>query len=235
MTDGDATGGGATGGGATGAGVAEFRARFDHVRRMIALVERPWTHAVEVVAVTKGFGPEAIAEAVAGGATSIGENYAQELIGKRAVVERLVPRVHFIGHLQSNKVRQIAELVDVWSTLERVSVIDEVAKRAPGSTVLVQVNSTGESGKSGCLPGQVGEMVDHARQAGLLVAGLMTVGPTSGDPTETAGAFTLTRSLVDELGLAECSMGMSGDLELAVALGSTQVRIGTALFGARPT
>jgi PLP dependent protein len=97
------------------------------------------------------------------------------------------------------------------------------------------VNSTGESGKSGCLPEQVGEMVDHARQAGLLVAGLMTVGPTSGDPTETAGAFTLTRSLVDELGLAECSMGMSGDLELAVALGSTQVRIGTALFGARPT
>ncbi len=84
------------------------------------------------------------------------------------------------------------------------------------------------------LPPRSGGLVEHATAAGLVVRGLMTVGPTSGDRAATAAAFATTRALVDDLGLAECSMGMSGDLELAVAAGSTQVRIGTALFGPRP-
>jgi pyridoxal phosphate enzyme (YggS family) len=184
--------------------------------------------------VTKGFGPEAVAAAAAAGCRAIGENYAQELVGKRATIERLRPRVHFIGNLQTNKVRQLVGLVDVWSSLDRASVVDEVAKRAPGATVLVQVNSTGEAAKSGCAPDHVRALVERARAAGLRVSGLMTVGPTSGEREATAAAFRSTRALVDELGLDECSMGMSGDLELAVALGSTQVRIGTALFGPRP-
>ena len=115
-------------------------------------VDRPWAHPVEIVAVTKGFGPDAIERAVAGGAASIGENYAQELLAKRDVIERLRPRVHFIGNLQTNKVRQLVGLVDVWASLDRESIVDEVAKRAPGATVLIQVNSTGEDAKSGCAP-----------------------------------------------------------------------------------
>ncbi len=204
------------------------------IRERIASVDRRWTHPVAIVAVTKGFGPEAIGRAVDGGARTIGENYAQELLSKRETIERLHPTVHFIGNLQTNKVRQLVGLVDVWSSLDRRSIVDEVAKRAPGASVLIQVNSTGESGKSGCTPDQVGGLVGHAREVGLEVSGLMTVGPTSGDPGETRAAFATTRALVDDLGLVECSMGMSGDLELAVAAGSTQVRIGTALFGPRP-
>jgi pyridoxal phosphate enzyme (YggS family) len=213
---------------------ADFASRLAMVRALIDAVQRPWAHVVEIVAVTKGFGPEAIEQAVGGGATSIGENYAQELVSKRDVLERLRPQVYFIGHLQTNKVRQLVDLVDVWASLDRRSIIDEVAKRAPGATVLIQVNSTDEAAKSGCAPVEVADLVDHAVEKGLTVRGLMTVGPTSGDPLATAAAFATTRALVDDLGLADCSMGMSGDLELAVAAGSTHVRIGTALFGPRP-
>jgi pyridoxal phosphate enzyme (YggS family) len=209
--------------------------RLADVRRAIDRVERAWTHHVGILAVTKGFGPEVIERAVAAGCDEIGENYAQDLLAKRDTIERLGPRVHFIGHLQSNKVRQLSGLVDVWASLDRGSIIDEVSRRSPGATVLIQVNSTGEPGKSGCQPAGARDLVSHATTSGLNVAGLMTIGPTSGDAVATADAFRLTRSLVDDLGLSVCSMGMSGDLELAVAHGSTQVRIGTALFGERPT
>lgn len=214
--------------------VDELVERLAVVRGAIDRVERNWTHPVEILAVTKGFGPDAVERAVAAGCTVIGENYAQDLLTKRDAIERLGPRVDFIGHLQSNKVRQLVGLVDVWASLDRSSIVDEVARRSPGAEVLVQVNSTGEDAKSGCLPADVPALVSHATVSGVNVRGLMTVGPTSGDPAATAEAFRLTRELVDDLGLAVCSMGMSGDLHLAVAHGSTQVRIGTALFGPRP-
>lgn len=204
------------------------------VRARIEGVDRRWTHAIEIVAVTKGFGSDVIEAAVAAGCRSIGENYAQELAGKSEVIERLGPRVHFIGHLQSNKVRLIAPLVGVWETVDRASIATEIARRATGARVLVQVNATGEESKSGCAPQEVPGLVAQARQAGLDVAGLMTIGPTDGDPERTTQAFVLTRSLVDELGLDVCSMGMSGDYELAVACGSTEVRLGSILFGPRP-
>jgi len=100
--------------------------------------------------------------------------------------------------------------------------------------VLIQVNATGEESKSGCPPQDVAALVGHATQAGLDVAGLMTIGPTDGDTDRTTRAFVQTRTLVDELGLDVCSMGMSGDYELAVACGSTQLRLGSILFGPRP-
>ena len=99
--------------------------------------------------------------------------------------------------------------------------------------MLVQVDATGEPGKGGCPVADVPALVADATQAGLDVAGLMTVGPTVGGPDAARPAFRAVRRLVDELGLATCSMGMSGDLEVAVEEGSTQVRIGTALFGPR--
>ena len=204
------------------------------IERQIADVERGFTHEVRVVAVTKGFGEWAIEAAVSAGCRAIGENYAQELVAKRDVIERLAPEVHFIGRLQTNKVRLVADLVDVWASLDRAPLVDEVAKRAPGSRVLIQVDTTGDPAKGGCAVDDVAALVARARDVGLVVAGLMTVGPT-GEPAESARmGFRQVRDLVDDLGLDVCSMGMSGDLEVAVQEGSTEVRIGTALFGPRP-
>jgi pyridoxal phosphate enzyme (YggS family) len=210
------------------------RSRLADLRTRIDVVERPWSHRVAVVGVTKGFGSDAITAAVAGGCDAIGENYAQELLDKRPTLERLRPEVHFIGRLQRNKVRQLAGLVDVWCSLDRSSVIDEVAKRDPGARVLIQVDTTGDPAKGGCDVGDAAGLVEHAVEQGLRVCGLMTVGPTGGGGEASRPGFRLVRALVDELGLEVCSMGMSGDLDVAVGEGSTEVRVGTALFGERP-
>lgn len=213
---------------------ADVAERLESVRRSIERVERSWSHPVDVVAVTKGFGPEIIDVAVDAGCTAVGENYAQDLLAKRSTIEQRRPRVHFIGHVQSNKVRQLATLVDLWETVDRASIADEIAKRRPGAQVLVQVNATDEASKSGTTPTAVAGLVAHARGIGLDVAGLMTIGPTDGDAERTRAAFALTRRIVDDLALPVCSMGMSADYELAVACGSTQVRLGSILFGPRP-
>jgi pyridoxal phosphate enzyme (YggS family) len=189
---------------------------------------------IELVAVTKGFGPDALDAAAAAGCTRVGENYAQELLAKwpqRTTAAHL--DVHFIGRLQSNKIRALAPLVDVWETIDRLPLVAELARRAPGATILVQVNATGETDKGGCVPSDVPGLVEQARGAGLVVDGVMAVGPTDGDPAATAAAFATARSLTDRLGLATCSMGMTHDLDLAIAAGTTRVRIGTALFGPR--
>lgn len=194
---------------------------------------------VQLVAVTKGFGADAIVAAVAAGCTAIGENYAQELQHKMAEIEAsggLHPRpeVHFIGQLQTNKVRLVAPLVDVWETVDRAALADEIAKRVPGARVYVQVNLTAEADKGGCSPEEAEVLVQNCAAAGLHVEGLMTVGPTSADPAETAAAFGALDALAERLGLAGRSMGMSGDYESAIAHGATHVRIGSALFGPRP-
>jgi hypothetical protein len=188
---------------------------------------------IEVVAVTKGFGAEAVEAAHRAGCRRIGENYAQELLAKlpQASVDDLA--VHFIGRLQSNKVRMLAPAVHVWESVDRPSLLVEIARRSPGATVLVQVNATSEAGKGGCDPEQAGELVARGRELGLDVDGLMTVGPTSGEPGPTATAFGRVRDLVDELSLRTCSMGMTHDLDIAVAAGTTRVRLGTAIFGPR--
>ncbi len=212
----------------------DVRARVERLRERIAGVERVWTHPVAVVGVTKGFGAEAVVAAVAGGCDAIGENYAQELLDKRATIEQLGAEVQFIGRLQRNKVRLLVDLVDVWCSLDRASVIDEVAKRVVGARVLIQVDTSGDPAKGGCDPSDVAALVERANERGLNVRGLMTVGPTGGDSEAARPGFRQVRSLVDQLGLEVCSMGMSGDLDVAVEEGSTEVRVGTALFGARP-
>ena len=191
---------------------------------------------VVVVAVTKAFPGEVVTAAADAGCRAIGENYAQELLFKRQALGELgdhAPEVHFIGHLQSNKVRSLVGTVDVWQTLDRASVVDEVGRRVPGAVVMIQVNTTGERSKSGCAPSDAERLVATAAGHGLDVAGLMTVGPTSGDRAHTRRAFRTLRRLADGLGLASCSMGMTGDYEIAVEQGSTHVRIGTMLFGQR--
>jgi PLP dependent protein len=194
---------------------------------------------VEILAVTKGFGAEVVVAAVAAGCSMIGENYAQELRAKLAAMDDLAPAgerpdIHFIGRLQSNKVRLLATEVDVWESVDRATLLDEIARRRPGATVLIQVNASGEAHKGGCPPPEVEVLAEHARSLNLDLNGVMTVGPTSGDVAATRRAFELTRRLADELGLPTCSMGMTDDLDLALDAGTTRVRVGTALFGRRP-
>jgi hypothetical protein len=188
---------------------------------------------IELVAVTKGFGPDAVRDAVAAGCTMVGESYAQELVAKWSDLADVAVRVHFIGRLQSNKVRQLSSRVDVWESVDRASLMAEIAARQPRGNVLVQVNATGEPSKGGCDPGEVGDLVAHGLNLNLNVTGLMTIGPTDGDPAGTRQAFERVRHLTDELGLTTCSMGMSHDLDIAVDCGTTRVRVGTAVFGER--
>jgi pyridoxal phosphate enzyme (YggS family) len=170
---------------------------------------------------------------VACGLTDVGENYAQELAAKVPMLTCERPRIHFIGRLQTNKVRHLVPFVDVWQTVDREHAATEVARRAPGATVLVQVNVSDEPQKGGCAPGETEVLVSRCRDLGLEVLGLMTVGRT-GSPDDARAGFTLLATLADRLGLPERSMGMTDDLEVAVREGATMVRIGTALFGARP-
>jgi uncharacterized pyridoxal phosphate-containing UPF0001 family protein len=142
--------------------------------------------------------------------------------------------VHFIGAIQSNKIKLIADRVDLWQSVDRVSVIDEIARRASVvATILLQVNTTHEDTKSGCSPADIEMLLNHAEVKGVHVAGFMTMGPTAQDMDEARTAFRVLRRLTDEYGLAVCSMGMSGDYLLAVDEGSTMVRIGQAIFGPR--
>ncbi|HUR18011.1 MAG TPA: YggS family pyridoxal phosphate enzyme [Acidimicrobiales bacterium] len=184
---------------------------------------------ITVVAVTKGFGPEQIDAVRNSGIEDLGENYAQELLGKAAQVDE-GPRWHFLGAIQRRKVRALAPFVHLWQSVDRLVAGHEVARHAPGAAVLVQVNVTEQPGRPGCAWSETEALVDGLRQADLDVRGLMAVGSTSGSRNE----FGRLASLRAALGLEELSIGMSGDLELAVEAGSTMVRVGRALFGPRP-
>lgn len=192
---------------------------------------------VRVVAVTKGFGPEAVVAARAAGLHDIGENYANELVAKATEVEgeRSTPsavRWHFLGAIQRNKVPRLAPVVGVWQSVARAEEGTRIARFAPGATVLVEVDTTGLSGRNGCAPEGVRALVARLRDAGLDVRGLMTVAAPGLQAAN--AAFATVRSLADDLELEERSMGMTDDLEAAVRAGTTMVRIGRALFGERP-
>lgn len=190
---------------------------------------------VRIIAVTKTFPASAVNAVVAAGCSVIGENYAQDLLEKWPEVdEKHRPEVHFIGRLQTNKVRSLSQVVDVWQSVDRLSVIDEIARRAPNAQVMLQINAVGESDKGGCSLSDLEALYERCISQGLLVTGLMTVGPTSGEVVATRQAFETTARLAHGLGLPEVSMGMTGDLELAIDCGSTMVRIGSAIFGDRP-
>ena len=211
--------------------VAELRER----------ISRAGGVGVGIVAVTKTFGIDAWSEAQFAGCEAIGENYAQELIAKSQQVARAdrLP-VHFIGQLQTNKIKSLFDIVDVWQSVDRASVVTELVKRQMARTsarrceILVQVNTTSEMDKGGCDPTEVETLVYQARQGGLDVTGLMTVGPTDMDPFKTRAAFGLLKRMANDLGVEQLSMGMTADVEIAVEEGSTLVRVGTALFGQRP-
>jgi pyridoxal phosphate enzyme (YggS family) len=191
-------------------------------------------HEVTIVAVTKGFGVDAVHAALSCGLTCIGENYAQELLSKfEQFTEVSRPQWHFLGRLQRNKIRSLAHVVDVWQSVDRVELIDAIAGRAPGATVFIQANLSGELQKGGAPLEAIPALVGHARAAGLQVRGLMGVGP-EGSPEDAREGFRSLVALADALDVEQRSIGMSADLEVAVQEGSTMVRVGSALFGPRP-
>jgi pyridoxal phosphate enzyme (YggS family) len=194
--------------------------------------------SVRLVAVSKGFGVDAVREALRAGVTEVGENYANELLAKSdeiASEHAAAPEVlwHFLGAVQRNKVARLAPLVDCWQSLSRLEEGRAIARRRPGATVLVQIDIAGLAGRGGCEPSRAPELVAALADEDLDVAGLMAVG-VPGPPDASKPGFALVSSLADRLELPVRSMGMSDDLETALAEGSTMVRVGRALFGDRP-
>jgi len=213
--------------------------RLDAIRERIARAGGD-SGRVRVVAVTKGFGVDAVQAALGAGLRDVGENYAAELLAKSDALTGAGRGAdgsdvvwHFLGAVQRNKVGALAPVVGMWQSIARESEGERLARFCPGATVLVQVDATGLPGRNGCPPGDVDELVGRLRDQGLDVRGLMTVAAPGLDAAE--AAFGLVGRLADDQGLEERSMGMSDDLEAAVRAGTTMVRLGRALFGDRPS
>jgi pyridoxal phosphate enzyme (YggS family) len=199
---------------------------------------------VKLVAVSKTKGPEAVREAYAAGQRAFGENYAQELASKAEALADLPDlEWHFIGHLQTNKARIAAKYAHFVHSVDSEALARELGKRAARETrilplpVLIEVRLGGEPQKPGAAPSEIaGVMRAVQAQGSLMLRGLMTV-PPPGDGAIARRVFETLGSLRNLHGgvtvLPELSMGMTGDLEVAVACGATLVRVGTAIFGAR--
>ncbi|HUY85959.1 MAG TPA: YggS family pyridoxal phosphate-dependent enzyme [Acidimicrobiales bacterium] len=229
-----------------------LRERIEHVRSRIRNSGAD-PQSVRIIAVTKGHNSETIRLARQAGIRDFGENYAQELSAKAEELEddRDI-RWHFLGGIQTNKVALLAGKVHLFQSVCRHKEIDAIAnalENPPGkdaislqteSSIMVQVNLdrlalpalSVMEGRGGCDLSELGDIVEHARHRGLKVIGLMGVG-IAGSPEASRLGFRELRASADRLGLADVSMGMSDDLEIAVSEGSTMVRVGTALFGQR--
>ena len=227
-----------------------LRARLDDILTNIAAAARRSgraPEAVRLVAVSKTVPPDAVREALACGQTLFGENYLQE-------AETKIPQVgagarwHYIGHLQSNKCRDIARLFTTVETVDRLKIarkLDECAAALGRALdILVQVNIGEEPRKSGVMPDEAGALLEAVKQCPRLrCLGLMALPPRFDAPEASRPYFRLLRRMAEDFArrelffdnqAVELSMGMSGDYAAAVEEGSTIVRVGTALFGARP-
>lgn len=201
------------------------------VRTRVAEVRERVGPDVTIVAVTKGFGGEAVLTAASAGIADVGENYAQELVAKVATAPQPPGvRWHFLGHLQTNKVKPLAPLVHLWQSVDRVEAGRAIVRHAPGARVLVQVNVSGLPRRNGCGWDEAAGLVEDLSALGLDVRGLMAVASEDQPRRD----FRRLARLARGLGLRELSMGMSGDFEVAVDEGATMVRLGTVLFGPRP-
>jgi hypothetical protein len=186
---------------------------------------------IRVVGVTKTFGADVVRAASAAGITCVGENYLDELVAKHSATGDLALTWHYLGSLQTNKIARLCEHADLLCGVSRLKEIEKIAHVRPGMAIYVQVDFTGAAQRNGAGESEVEGIVQRARELGLDVRGLMTVAPE--DPDGARAAFKATAALADELGLKERSMGMSDDLEIACEQGTSEVRLGRALFGPR--
>ncbi len=207
------------------------------VAERLARVRAAVPPGVTLVAVSKGQPSAAIREAWAAGQRHFGENYVQEWRQKSEALADLADLAwHFIGSLQTNKVKYLVGRVALVHTVDRIELAREISRRSAqkevASAVLLEVNVAGEASKAGCAPAEVPALAEAVRALpGLELRGLMCIPPAEGDPRP---HFRALRALRDRLGLAELSMGMSGDYPAAIEEGATLVRVGTAIFGERP-
>ena len=193
---------------------------------------------VTLVAVSKIHPHSAVREALAAGHRAFGENRVQEAAEKYPDLRAAYPdlRLHLIGPLQTNKVRDAVQLFDVIETLDRPGLVAALAKEAAhvgrDIEVMVQVNTGEEPQKAGILPADADDFIESSLvTAGLAVRGLMCIPPMEEEP---AMHFALLAEMAKRHGLEQLSMGMSADFEIAIRLGATHVRVGTAIFGRRP-
>ena len=218
----------------------------NRIRTACARVGRD-TAGVTLIGVTKMVPLERIREGVEAGIRFLGENYVQEASKKVQALSDLPVSWHFIGHLQSNKVKVVLEAFDLIHSVDRESLAQELDrqahKRGKRIPVLLQVNTGQEESKSGLPPAELLPFFERlSAWDGLDVRGLMALPPYYDDPEEVRPHFRTMRELLDRLRertanperLSELSMGMSHDFEVAIEEGATMIRIGTALFGTRP-
>ncbi|MBJ9977329.1 YggS family pyridoxal phosphate-dependent enzyme [Pseudomonas sp. S75] len=196
--------------------------------------------SVQLLAVSKTKPAEAIAELHGAGVRDFGENYLQEALAKQGQLSALPLIWHFIGPIQSNKTKAIAEHFDWVHSVDRLKIAQRLSEQRPAGlaplNVCLQVNVSGEDSKSGCTPAQLPALAQAvAGLPNLRLRGLMAIPEPTDDAADQRAAFGLLRQLQAslDLGLDTLSMGMSHDLEAAITEGATWVRIGTALFGAR--
>ena len=199
--------------------------------------------AIRLLAVSKTFPAEAVREAFHAGQTAFGESYVQEALAKIEALRALPLEWHFIGPLQSNKTRQVAEHFAWVHSVDREKIADRLSAARPGIMpplqVCIEVNVSGEASKGGVAPRQVESLAAHVRGLPRLrLRGLMAIPAPAADITLQRQQFRLLRELLADLNgknfqLDTLSMGMSDDLEAAIAEGATIVRVGSAIFGAR--
>jgi pyridoxal phosphate enzyme (YggS family) len=216
---------------------AQIRARIDAAAQAAG-------HAVRLLAVSKTQAAAAIRELAAQGQRAFGENYVREAIDKRRELADPALEWHLIGPLQSNKCREAAQHFDWLQSLDREKLVEPLHRFRPADAaplnVLIQVNVDAQASKSGCAPVAIPALARTIAQfPRLRLRGLMAIPEPHPDPAQRRAAFARMRELFDALraghpGIDTLSMGMSEDFELAIAQGATLVRIGTALFGARP-
>jgi pyridoxal phosphate enzyme (YggS family) len=215
-----------------------FRERLAAVRaRMERAADRARRDPAEItlLAVTKVFPASMIREACALGLREFGENYVQEFETKApGVADLKEARFHLIGHLQSNKSAKAAELFQVVQTVDSARLARRLDQAGRPLDVMLEVKLSGEDAKSGAAPEELVDLIGAVRACpNLKLLGLMTMPPWSDDPEVARPYFRRLRELGERHGLTQLSMGMSHDLEAAIEEGSTCVRVGTALFGAR--
>lgn len=208
--------------------------------RVAAAAERSGRRPAEVtlVVVGKDAAPDDLRAAYAAGVRDFGENRADQLVGRVAVMPQDV-RWHFIGRLQRNKVARVRPVVWLLHSLDRLRLVERWCADGPPPPALVQVDVSGEPQKAGVVPSEVAGLVAAALTAGIEVRGLMTMAPFDRDPETARPHFAALRLLRERLlpdfsGLTELSMGMSGDFEVAVEEGATILRVGRAIFRPSP-